>query len=113
MGLMDKIKDVRNKALLGGFVNILSGKLHNLVQGVPRFQEEKDVVILLEPGKDDMNVKIVARIDETHISRICKVYKASELAGMIQGKMADAGIDLEGMVQKNMGVEPQKVNADE
>lgn len=108
---MDKIKEARNKAILGGFVNILSGKLHGLVTGFPRLPEEKDVVIILVPDKNDMDVKIVARIDETHINRICKEYKASELAGMIQGKMADAGIDLEGMVQKN--VEPQKANTDE
>lgn len=99
---MDKIKETRNKALLGGFVNILSGKLHGLVTGFPRLPEEKDVAILLVPDKSDMDVKIVARIDETHINRICKVFKASELAGMIQGKMADAGVDLDGMVQKNM-----------
>lgn len=114
MSILDKIKDVRSKALLGGFVHVLSGKLYNLVQGCPRLPEEKDVVILLIPDKGDTDVKIVARTHETHLNRICKEYKASELAGMLQGKMSDAGIDLEGMVQKNMPDDmlPEQNNTD-
>ncbi|MCM1168740.1 MAG: hypothetical protein NC324_02265 [Bacteroides sp.] len=104
MGIGSKLKAARSRAMISGFVNLVSGYLTGLLAGVPLDREngEAEAVIMLSPGKRDTEVYIVVLSVDRQITRVCKKYSAGELGGALSGKMQAAGVDLGGMVQSHI-----------
>lgn len=104
MGVFNKLKGARSRALLGNFVNFISSYLTGFLAGVPLDREagEAEAVIILSPGKRDTDIYIVVLSTDRKIARVCRKYTAEKLSGALSGKMQAAGVDLGDMVQANM-----------
>lgn len=102
MGLLQKIKEKRNAVLLEAVAKQISKRLHDFTQGVPRGEGERETAIMLSPAEKDTDVYVVALDDAGQIVRICSKYQATGLVAMLGVKIQEAGIDLSGMMPKDM-----------
>lgn len=113
MGVLEKVRNKRNKLLFETLAQKISGSLAAFCEGMPLADGEKEMAVMLSPRKNDTTVYLVALNEHGQTVRVAARYSGVELAALVSGKLKAAGVDLNGIGAASAMVEPLNETGDE